>query len=128
MRAQSIRHANIPKAERALDAIVSEMVRLDAQREREPIAARSLMGTPFDCARPVPTRQECIVAAILDEPIYGALRSAVRTIGEHLFEVCGGTEEMEAIMNRIADGRPHDGGRYASIMDHAWDGIGDWFA
>jgi hypothetical protein len=110
--------------EQALRTILDEMIRLDALRK--PATGEMLTATPYDFPTDVPTRHDILISTVLNEPIRGALRNAVRLLGEHLFEKHGDTDEMEAVMNRIADSHPKNGGRYASIMDHAWDEIGDW--
>ena len=117
--------SKIAETEAALRVILTEMIRLDALREAKPYRG-SMLGTPFRFTDDIPTRHDILISTVLGEPIRGALRNAVRLLGEHLFELTGDTDEMEAVMNRIADSHPSKAGRYASIMDHAWDEIGDW--
>jgi hypothetical protein len=116
------------RIEAALKTLLVEMVRIDFEREPNPNA--SLLGTPFVLPKKIPTMEDVLVSRVIDEPIRGALKNAVRLLGERLFDL-GGVDLMSDVLERIGED-PKNGGRYLSIGDHAWDCIGDnkrghWF-
>lgn len=65
--------------------------------------------------------------ALLDHPVGEALRCAVTTLGRRLHEI-GGTKAMQDTLYRVAELDPANNARRIGIMDHRWDGIGDWTA
>jgi hypothetical protein len=116
--------SEIEKTEAALRTLVGEMVRIDREKRSEPPKVGSLMGTSFDFDRPISSRYEISISRVQRDPIRGALKNAVRLLGEHLFETTQSTDAMEKVLERIAADYPVDYGRYADIMDKSWDGIG----
>jgi hypothetical protein len=58
------------------------------------------------------------------DPVGEALRTGIRRMGELLFPL-GGIQAMQAALNIVAE---RDGGRrfqrVASLLDHAWNGVG----
>ena len=110
-------------AEDALAALLREIVMIDIARRSEPVAG-ALMGTPLDLSSPIPTRDESFLSEVARRPIDAALRRAVRFVGEMLFVDLGDTDAMVEIAERVSTRSKGYSGRWLSIIDHAWDGIG----
>jgi hypothetical protein len=62
---------------------------------------------------------------IVTDPIEAAHRMAIRKIGEMLNER-GGFNLMESACEKVD--LKYDSSRPAVIIDHAWDGVGHWWA
>ncbi len=108
--------------EGALDALLRAMVKDEAKWPVVPIAASPLKF--FDLSEPVSTRAKMEVTQILRQPVYFALRLAVRRMGQQAFSVTGSTDGMREVAERVAGMVPAQYGRRASMLDSAWDGIG----
>jgi len=69
-----------------------------------------------------------IEPSILRDPVGTALRLGIRNIGT-ILNAEGGSELMEAICDEVGS-LPEFAGTStpAVIIDHAWDGIGGWYA
>jgi hypothetical protein len=65
---------------------------------------------------------------ILEEPVRYALRNGMVLIGETLFQQTGSTAIMMKVLERLEDDFGEDGHHVASVLDHAFDGIGGWMA
>jgi hypothetical protein len=61
---------------------------------------------------------------IIECPIAGALRLAIRELGEHAFENVRTTDGMLSILEAAAARHPEREDLIISAVDHAWDGIG----
>ena len=59
---------------------------------------------------------------LLSDPVGRALRKAIRMLGKRLHEI-GGDEAMRSVFDDVVPD-----GVAVGAVDHAWDGIGDWFA
>jgi hypothetical protein len=70
------------------------------------------------------SRKEIYREAIIDEPMAGALRLAIREIGEYIYAETGSINAMSDILENITSRHPTKQGSLASAIDHAWDGIG----
>ena len=116
--------ARIAAAEKALFALLAEVVAIDLRR-RSVASVKALTGTPFDFSKPVPTREESLLSALAARPIDAALRQAIRFVGEFLFAELKSTDAMVKVAERVcARSRDHSGWQL-SVVDHAWDGIGE---
>lgn len=118
------------RIEAALDALLTASIRDD--RERPPssvggaIRADVLINEAIERLTTwTPAQREA--HALLQRPVSEALRQAVRTLGERLHEL-GGEDLMLEVCDRVSALDPANEGRRSSIMDHRWDGIGDWYA
>lgn len=65
--------------------------------------------------------------AIIDRPVGGAVRRAIKTLGERLNEI-GGNDLMSEVIERVADRDPARWSVRIDVMDKRWDGIGTWYA
>ena len=108
------------RTEHALDVLLRAVIEHDAKRP----PTRPLTATPFVMPDRAMTRAEVGVAALLADPIGAALRQSVWRLGLHLFDAIGSTDGMHEVLDRIADLDPARSGERASIMNHAWDGVG----
>ena len=113
--------------ERALDVLLTAMLEED-RKLAETAGASSFKAHVFtaaDLQRAARlTRLEMDVTDLQRQPVRAACRQAVRRIGEHLFKILGSTDGMREVLERAADMVPEQYGHRASIVDHAWDGIG----
>jgi hypothetical protein len=68
--------------------------------------------------------------AIMESPIRNALRNAIELIGKTLWEQTQSTELMHKVAMRVEEifEETGQGGKAASVLDHAFDGIGTWVA
>jgi hypothetical protein len=65
--------------------------------------------------------------ALLEAPLHHAIRRAIRDAGEALHNHTGDISLMRAVLDRVEDQFDEpDGSRAAVIIDHAFDGIGNW--
>ena len=97
--------------------------REDRGENISPIPVSELLKTK------APTRRESYQAHIIERPIEGALRLAVRELGEHLWGKTKDTDKMERVLDKVCERNPGMSGRIGSYVDHAWDGTGDqWWA
>ncbi len=70
------------------------------------------------------SQEECELSSIVRDPQRYALRAGVRTVGRQLFRLLNSTDALGDVLERVADLDPASYGRRASLMDHAWNGIG----
>ena len=110
--------------ERALDALLQASIADDEMQPAGPIKA-----TPFDweaMERAVQmTRLDREIADLKRRPLRAAYRQAIRRIGQHVYGITGSTDGMRDVLERVAAMDPKREGYRATIMDHAWDGIGE---
>ena len=75
---------------------------------------------------------EMAFESLTADPIRWGLRTCMKRLGEVLFSITGSTEKMQPVLERVASRDPESYGRRASIIDKAWDGIGNdrdrWYA
>jgi hypothetical protein len=71
-----------------------------------------------------------VASHLLEEPVRWALRDAMTKIGKVLYAEAGSTALMSKVLYRVEGifELTNQGGRAAGVLDHAFDGIGDWFA
>jgi hypothetical protein len=62
---------------------------------------------------------------IISNPVHAALRKVMHDLGKELFKLVGSTDAMLKVCNEVATRTPSHEGRCLSIIDHAWNGIGD---
>ena len=117
----------------ALDAVLVALLAHRARRAADAPPA-PIRATPLRWhgdVREIPTREDSEITALVADPVGAALRQAVRRLGKDLHGH-GGTATMRSAIGRVADRDPAKAGQRASIMDHAWDGIGEgtdhWWA
>lgn len=114
----------IAMAEDALEALLRKLVAIDLKRDAS-AGAKSIMGTPFDFDKNIPTRSQSLIADLARRPIEEAVRYSIRFVGVFLFEETHSTDAMLAVAERVCARSRDHGGRWLSIVDHAWDGIGE---
>ncbi|AWB26202.1 hypothetical protein DA075_35630 (plasmid) [Methylobacterium currus] len=114
---------DVRAAELALDKLLSAIIAHDATRDQEPRGP--IKATPFWF---VSLDDAALAQAAFDElvrdPIHYALRHGVKRLGRELHRL-GGLDAMSAAIDRVADMDPRHSGRRVSIMDSAWNGIGE---
>ncbi len=113
--------------ERALDALLATIIEEDRKAREAPIGALIAEVVTAESLERVGrmTRLDLDVADLARGPVRAACRQAVRRIGEHLFKVLGTTSAMSGLAERVAAWEPKQYGMRVSIIDHAWDGIGN---
>jgi hypothetical protein len=116
----------IDKIESALRVLLDQVVEIDMRTRVGPPEPPLVISPSEWHGRPVPTRRDCQISSVLNNPVRGACRNAIRLLGERLFELTNDTKAMRIIDESVSDG-PHSGKRM-SILNSAWDGIGDWHA
>ncbi len=114
---------DVRSAEAALDKLLSAIIAHDAVRDRE--ARGPIKATPF---RFVSLDDAALAQAAFDDlvrdPIRYSLRQGVKRLGRELHRL-GGLDAMSRAIDRVADMDPRHSGRRISIMDSAWNGIGE---
>ena len=107
---------------RALDALLVAM--MEDEAKDAPVQLTALSARFANLSGPIPTRAEMELTQLLRQPVYFALRMAVRRLGERVFTVTGSTDGMREVADRIADMASKQSGRRLAMMDSAWDGVG----
>lgn len=115
--------AEIEELERALDALLRTMTAEDDKPADGPVRIVTVTAASLMAAGRM-SRLDLDIADLKRRPVRAACRQAVRRIGEHLFQVMGDTDAMSDLLERVCDMDPPRYGHRASIVDHAWDGIG----
>ena len=72
----------------------------------------------------IPSRDLSRARQLARDPVLYALRQAIRWIGE-VAHHHGGTRTMHEVLNAVIKRNPNLKGRIVSMVDHAWDGIGE---
>ncbi len=72
----------------------------------------------------LPSRKEIRRSEIIKAPVVGALRLAIREIGVWLWDKTSNLDQMQDMVERIADRHPEKSAYLADAIDCAWDGIG----
>lgn len=73
------------------------------------------------------TRAQRDADELLSRPVATACRTAIRTLGERLFEI-GGNQLMSEVCDRVSALDPANESRRLGIMDHRWSGLGNWYS
>jgi hypothetical protein len=115
-------HADIEACDRALDALLSAIINNPPPASQEPIRS-----TPIRWQDPkaIPPRGSVNLPLLIRDPIGTACRAEIRRIGVELFRLTGSTGAMRKVAERVAERDPSKEGRRASIIDSAWNGIGE---
>ncbi len=66
--------------------------------------------------------------ALLEHPEPGALKDGMRAIGTALFEETRSTDAMSDVLYRVVERFPNRDQEVIRVLDHAFDGIGGWWA
>ena len=114
----------IERIKAALDALLTLAIEHDMRPRAGPPGPLKLISCAELFAKPIPTRREFEINRVLDDPICGATRNAIRLLGERLFEVVGNTDSMRGILEEVATRDDRHWGRRIDIMDKRWNGIG----
>ena len=108
--------------EKALRALVTQMVRIDRSRQADHAPLELINPTLFE-VKPLGATRLIAVNRVVKDPVRGACKNAIRLLGMYLFESTGGDiEAMRKIAERVA--RAKDFSVRMNIIDKAWDGIG----
>jgi len=116
----------IRQIENALDALLHVAVEEDS-RPRPPGPLRVISFEEL-AKQPVLSRKQSAVAEIVETPVSGAVRYAIRLLGERIHELTGSTDAMRDIAERVAGRNQSRWGHRIDILDKRWDGIGGWWA
>lgn len=114
---------DVRSAEAALDKLLSAIIAHDTARDREacgPIKATAFRFVSLDDA----ALAQAAFDDLVRDPIRYSLRQGVKRLGRELHRL-GGLDAMSAAIERVADMDPRHAGRRGSIMDSAWNGIGE---
>ena len=114
--------------ESALNRLLEEILANEARKRADgPIEFKLVSFAAIDAAA-MPTRAESAISDMAKDPVGAACRLGVRHCGEMLFQI-GGVDLMHEVIDRVADQNPAKFGARGTIMDHAWNGIGDvWWS
>lgn len=116
------------RIEAAMDALLTACTNYKAPylgAERGPISAGILASEFLERCDWSPAQRSA--GRLLDDPVGEALRQAIRTLAERLFEV-GGLRALQGACDRVADMDPARWGKRTDIMDKRFDGLGGWCA
>jgi hypothetical protein len=126
MTAPAVERFDTKAAESALEVLALAYI----EETRKPRAAKP-GANPFMVyswvelgKAPLKSRRAIYRERIIRKPIEGALRFAIRELGEHAFANGVDLDGMLAILDNVAERHPDCEGRILSAVDHAWDGIG----
>lgn len=103
----------------ALDALLK--ARLEHDQRCDEMPPKPIKFVRFDNFDATRSRFE----GIIEDPVRAALRRVMNDLGKELFKLVGSIEVMLAICNEVASRDPKREGRRLSIIDSAWNGIGD---
>jgi hypothetical protein len=117
----------IRQIENALDALLSVAVEEDL-RPRPPGGPLRVISFEELAEQPVLSHEQSAVAEIVETPVSGAVRYAIRLLGERIHELTGSTDAMRDIAERVAGRNQSRWGHRIDILDKRWDGIGGWWA
>lgn len=118
------------KIEDALDRLLTAITWADRQPSTTPddgpTSAGELIGRVLLRLETWTAAQQA-ADALMRRPASEALRQAVTTLGKRLHEI-GGMALMRDVCDRVAERDPANESRRLGVIDHRWDGIGDWYA
>lgn len=114
--------ATVDDIERALEALISEIVRMRGTLTPDSIEA--LNQALYARSGPAATRFKVAVDLIASSPIDGALRLSVRQIGEGLFRNLQSPQKMMRVARRVCSRDEPNWSRRMTVIDAAWQGIG----
>lgn len=105
-----------------LNAATTDLRKQHSSESRAPQSMQALTFALIDRMETW-TAAQCAAADLLDYPVGEALRQAVTTLGERLYEI-GGLGLMQDTLYAVAERDPANHDRRVGIMDRRWDGIG----
>jgi hypothetical protein len=107
----------------ALKALLAEMLRRD-RKPREYRVGSAMTMAEIDRWHALGKNFRA-ADAIIKDPVRTACRDAIRKLGKRLHELVGDDHDgMLKVANSVS-GQKHYS-HHISIIDKAWDGIGDW--
>lgn len=116
--------------EHALDALLTAAIAADRSSpirpERGMVSAGSLIKDTIERLTTW-TKAQCAAEDLLSRPVAAACRTAIRTLGERLFEI-GGNHLMSEVCDRVSALDPANESRRIGIMDRRWNGIWNWYS
>jgi hypothetical protein len=116
----------IRQIENALDALLRVAIEEDL-RPRPPGPLRVVSFAEL-AEQPILSRKQSAIAEIVKRPVSGAVRYAIRLLGERIHELTGSTDTMRDLAERVAGRDQSRWGHRIDILDKRWDGIGGWWA
>ncbi len=85
-------------------------------------------GREIDEVLTVTQNMPAITRDLLARPAPGALKSGMRAIGAALYEETRSTKAMSDVLYRVMEKFPDRDQEVIRVLDHAFDGIGGWWA
>ena len=70
-------------------------------------------------------RKQAYREDIIERPMIGALRLAIREVGEYLWQNTKSTGAMLKVLENVAARHPDKQSQILAAVDHAWDGLGE---
>ncbi|NJM35296.1 MAG: hypothetical protein HC850_11950 [Rhodomicrobium sp.] len=114
--------ATVDDIERALDALVCEIVKL--REMLPPQSTEALNQALYARSGPAVTPFKVAVDLIANSPVDGALRLSVRQMGEELFRNLRSPPKMMQLARRVCSKDEPNWSRRMTVIDAAWEGIG----
>ena len=114
----------LPQVQRALDDLLNAAIEHDERQQllsSGTVAAARLRWIDIDVA---PENQRETIVPLLHDPIGASLRTAMRTLGEHLHAVFGDTSGMAAVAERLLEANRTRRIQVIQLIDLAWAGLG----
>ena len=114
----------LAQVQRALDDLLSAAIEHDERQQMlssGTVAAARLRWIDIDVA---PENCRSAIVPLLHDPVGAALRSGIRTLGEHLFAVTGDTAAMRAVTERLLAANRVQHVQIIQLIDLAWVGLG----
>ena len=108
---------NVAKLEKAIDALLRALIDRPSPEQRAEHVVTASNTDEADI-------HEEILDAIIADPIGSACRSEIASLGDFVFDTLGPTDEIEAVVNRIAALDEVSKARRSAILDECWDGLG----
>ena len=107
----------------AIHANLTARIEYDARRQRTATGEPKLVAI---CLTDLVAADDnwLYLDEITSNPVRCALRVQLKTLGQHLFDLVGGTDRMRAVAEEVADQKPGAWGKRIDIIDKAWDGVG----
>ncbi len=88
----------------------------------------SFSGREIDEIVTVTQNMPAITRALLEHAPPGALKSGMRAIGSALYQKTRSIEAMNDVLYRVMEKFPSRDQDVLRVLDHAFDGIGGWWA
>jgi hypothetical protein len=114
--------ATVEDIERALGALISEIIKLKGKLTAESVEA--INQALYARSGPAVTRFKVAIDLITSSPIDGALRLSVRQIGEGLFRNLQSPQKMMRVARRVCSQDEANWSTRMTVIDAAWEGIG----